>query len=504
MKMQADGLVDDRRRKPLGVTATRGPRPSWVSSCSGSWRRALPGEPGWWRRRAPSLPPSDRRSLGDAKVREAVLIDLRRARRRLRPLGRPRHGARPPRRDRRVRAPRRHAGRAAALCRPAGRAACRSSSSPSTSPHVQDRLRRQPWRLPVIVNTVAGMRDVDQRLLRGRRRDGRLAACSDPPRRPAAHGDGGLRGLAPCHDDDPPRRPSRRAVRLDGGIGYYTQLYSRPSIQAPLFALIATLAFMAIAITEGSAGSALRHRWRAAEHCRHRFGGTFTESRRLPRTGASITAKTSTVPADPTEGAAASSALPACVHSPRSANCARLDDRQSTPCSDARAPRTALVTTAGFRRRLRDRPRQPARRLQPLLPPPPPLVPRELTFEVDERMSGARRAVVPLDVHQLDALGDRLVSLGIEAVASASSTPMRTQRTRQRAGTALRRRAAELFVTLSHEILREFREYERTSTDGAQRPSSARGQDLSRSARGLARCARLLPARSRSCAPTAA
>jgi NitT/TauT family transport system permease protein len=48
-----------------------------------------------------------------------------------------------------------------------------------------------------------------------------------------------------------------------GGIGYFTQLYSETFDPAPLFALIATLALMAVAINEGVRRIELRaSRWR--------------------------------------------------------------------------------------------------------------------------------------------------------------------------------------------------------------------------------------------------
>jgi len=52
----------------------------------------------------------------------------------------------------------------------------------------------------------------------------------------------------------------------------------------------------------------------------------------------------------------------------------------------------------------------------------------------------------------------------VEAVRSASSMPMQIPRMNGASERCCARRCPDLFVTLSHEILREYREYERTST----------------------------------------
>ena len=92
-------------------------------------------------------------------------------------------------------------------------------------------------------------------------------------------------------------------------------------------------------------------------------------------------------------------------------------------------------------------------------------MPRDLRLEVDERLyatgevlNAARRTVGGGD---RSARSKRPAS---KASRSASCTPTPTAAHEQRLGELLRQQFPEAYVSLSHEILREFREYERTST----------------------------------------
>ncbi|HEY7174146.1 MAG TPA: hydantoinase/oxoprolinase N-terminal domain-containing protein, partial [Micromonosporaceae bacterium] len=79
--------------------------------------------------------------------------------------------------------------------------------------------------------------------------------------------------------------------------------------------------------------------------------------------------------------------------------------------------RTALLVTDGFRDILRLRRHTRAGTFDLYSDPPPPLVPRRLTFPVTERMLASGKVLVPLDEGQVRAIADRLESAGVEAVA---------------------------------------------------------------------------------------
>jgi N-methylhydantoinase A len=130
---------------------------------------------------------------------------------------------------------------------------------------------------------------------------------------------------------------------------------------------------------------------------------------------------------------------------------------------EGRHARTALVTTRGFRDVLEiaRQSRQELYRLA-VAPRPAPLVPRHLRFEVTERVLADGRIAVPLDESELPALAAALRETGVEAVAvcllHAYAQPAHEARLRA----ALEGHVP--FVSVSHEINAEFREYERTST----------------------------------------
>jgi N-methylhydantoinase A len=192
------------------------------------------------------------------------------------------------------------------------------------------------------------------------------------------------------------------------------------------------------------------------------IGGTFTDLVGVAD-GAILTAKTLTVPADPTVGAA--TAL-------REAGCdvATVGEllHGSTIAINTVLERsgalTALVTTEGFRDiyAIGRGNRPDAFNLD--FHRPRPLVPRELTFEVRERMNAAGDVLVGIDAAAVEALGHRLTALGVEAVAICFLHSYANPAHEMVAGEVLRRVCPHIFVTTSHEILREFREYERTST----------------------------------------
>jgi N-methylhydantoinase A len=125
--------------------------------------------------------------------------------------------------------------------------------------------------------------------------------------------------------------------------------------------------------------------------------------------------------------------------------------------------RTALVTTAGFRDLLDIGRGNRPEAFNLFYSRLPPLVPRNLRFEVPERMSATGDVVRPVDEAELATIAQRLTELKIEAVAICLLHSWRNPRHEQQIADYLRRNT-NCFVSSSHEISMEFREYERTST----------------------------------------
>src|SRR5262249_57400664 len=98
--------------------------------------------------------------------------------------------------------------------------------------------------------------------------------------------------------------------------------------------------------------------------------------------------------------------------------------------------------------------------------PPEPLVRRELRLPVAGRV-GPAGAEVPLDDDDLARAVEALRSADVEAVAVCFLFSFLDPAHERRAGEALRRALPGVEVSLSSEVLPEFREYERFATTTA-------------------------------------
>ncbi len=93
-----------------------------------------------------------------------------------------------------------------------------------------------------------------------------------------------------------------------------------------------------------------------------------------------------------------------------------------------------------------------------------PLVERALRFEVRERILADGDVDTPLDDQEIRALGEMLERLDIEAVAILFLNCYRNAAHEERAKRILEAAHPSLFVTASHELSQEYREFERCST----------------------------------------
>ncbi|MEJ8570009.1 hydantoinase/oxoprolinase family protein [Microbaculum marinum] len=96
-----------------------------------------------------------------------------------------------------------------------------------------------------------------------------------------------------------------------------------------------------------------------------------------------------------------------------------------------------------------------------------PLVSRALRFEVDERLSSDGDVLVPLNEDQVGRIAEALAEMGIEAIAILFLHSYRDPRHEIRAREIVAQRCPGVFVTASHELSQEYREFERTSTVAA-------------------------------------
>ena len=93
-----------------------------------------------------------------------------------------------------------------------------------------------------------------------------------------------------------------------------------------------------------------------------------------------------------------------------------------------------------------------------------PLVPRHLTREVDERLLASGETHAPLDRTTVTEACRALAAEGVEAVAVCFLHSYANPAHERVAGEMIRAALPNAYLSLSHEILREYREFERMST----------------------------------------
>jgi N-methylhydantoinase A len=93
-----------------------------------------------------------------------------------------------------------------------------------------------------------------------------------------------------------------------------------------------------------------------------------------------------------------------------------------------------------------------------------PLVERALRFEARERVLADGEIDIPLDEAEIVALGRKLDALGVEAVAILFLNCYRNAGHEARAKSLIEANHPRMFVSASHELSQEYREFERCST----------------------------------------
>ncbi len=135
---------------------------------------------------------------------------------------------------------------------------------------------------------------------------------------------------------------------------------------------------------------------------------------------------------------------------------------------ERRGARTALITTAGFADVLAIG-RQNRPDLYALVPQKPePLIPAQWRFEVRERITAEGVILIPLNLDDLNPIMAQLQADDIQSVAIcllfSFLRPEHEQQIRDYLRTAENLNGSKIPISLSSEILPEYREYERTAT----------------------------------------
>ncbi|MFM2421889.1 MAG: hypothetical protein RL291_419 [Pseudomonadota bacterium] len=195
------------------------------------------------------------------------------------------------------------------------------------------------------------------------------------------------------------------------------------------------------------------------------IGGTFTDLIVLETADGAervVTAKVPSTPENQAQGVMA--ALAGAGIAPRDLD---LIIHGTTATTNAvlerKVAKVGLITTRGFRdvlelgRRTRPRPYGMTGTFEPLIA-------RERRLEVTERMLATGEIHTPLDENQVREATRALLALGCEAVVVHFLHAYANSAHEARAGEIVRSLWPNPYVTLGHELLSEFREYERGTT----------------------------------------
>ena len=126
--------------------------------------------------------------------------------------------------------------------------------------------------------------------------------------------------------------------------------------------------------------------------------------------------------------------------------------------------RTGLITTKGFRDDIEIRRGYKERIFNPRHPPPVPIALRRHRLTVDERIDREGRVITPLDEAQAVRAVRRLKEAGVESIGVCLFFGFLNPVHEKRVAEIIAQEYPEAFVSLSHEVLPQIREFERVST----------------------------------------
>jgi N-methylhydantoinase A len=193
------------------------------------------------------------------------------------------------------------------------------------------------------------------------------------------------------------------------------------------------------------------------------IGGTFTDLVGQDGDGQVAVSKVLTTPQDHAEGVM-SAVAKAAVDLRRTELFLHGSTIAINTVVERKGVRTALITTKGFRDvyEIGRSNRPDAYNL--FFDRPVPLVPRSLRREVTERMTAQGEIHTPLNREEAAAIVTELRDEGIESIAVCLLHSYANPAHEEALGQIVASIHPNAYVTLSHRILREYREYERTST----------------------------------------
>lgn len=132
--------------------------------------------------------------------------------------------------------------------------------------------------------------------------------------------------------------------------------------------------------------------------------------------------------------------------------------------TERKGARTALITTKGFRDALEIGRANRTDLYNLRFQKPTPFVPRKYRFEVTERLDKDGNVLIPLDENDVKEIATRCKKEGIEAIAVCLLHSYANAVHEEKVGKMLRELLPEAEISLSSEVIKEWREYERSNT----------------------------------------
>jgi N-methylhydantoinase A len=198
------------------------------------------------------------------------------------------------------------------------------------------------------------------------------------------------------------------------------------------------------------------------------IGGTFTDVVLRDADGRCWVDKTLTTPSDLLEGFFAVVELAMAKAGTRPQDVDDIVVHATTIVTNAlierKGPPTGLLVTEGFGDVLFIRDEHRYDMYDPLIEFPEPLVPRERTFGVGERVLADGSIETAVDEGDVVGLAGRIKAAGIQSVAVCFLNAYKQPANEQRVGEILARELPDLHVSLSSDVAPQMREYLRAST----------------------------------------
>ena len=131
---------------------------------------------------------------------------------------------------------------------------------------------------------------------------------------------------------------------------------------------------------------------------------------------------------------------------------------------DLKLPRTALITTRGFRDVIEIGRQRRAEVYNLFFERPQMLVERRLRYEVEERIDAQGNILTPLNTAEVEKVLDDIEKEGVESLAVGFLNSYTNPRHEEEALRMARQRLPRIYLTASSLVSNEYREYERLST----------------------------------------